>query len=899
MKTPLACLFFLVCSSILAQPEGIQKIGTLEGITEYKLDNGLRLLLRQDGNQATTTLCIFYRVGSCSESYGQTGNAHLLEHLLFKGTPNRKNIAEELTLHGSLANGITEVEGTYYFETFLPTDENLDWALSMEADRMLNSFISAKDLETEMTVVRNELEIAENSPSSNLRRAVNATVFHWHNYGKTVLGNRYDIEHVDIANLKNFYTTYYQPDNAVLMLVGKIDEGKALAQVKHHFGALPKPARILPKMTTEEPPQRGPREVAVYGQDTQNLLSVVYRSPAATHEDTAAIDLFFETITAAPSGILYKKLVPTGLAIDVETERILGSEPGIFGVQVSVRSSANIEAARKVIIDTLESGEALLTEAELKAAQLRIARDFESLMKGGQVVTVLSKWESRGDWRLIMLYRDRLAGSNLDQVHAVAKKYLQPSNRTVGRFVGDVQDAPVSMPQVQDFKNSLPVFTESTEVLRSETFVATLKSIEERVQRFSIGGIRLSLLPVPREQPSAEISLKLNYGNINSLRGHRVHGMLLNNMFGMGTKQRAWQDLMIALDESRTRLSISGEVGYTEAMVKTQGDVATVIRLIGEIIREPIFEEENFKALKAELVDLLASSKTQPDSIALTELGRLFKPRDPLNPFYEAGYDEEIEHIQNATLAEVKDYYQAFVGASNMEIAIAGDFDPESAKAAVIAAFGDWVSPQPFGELEFEKRILEPTTTTILTPGKANAIFLAQTNFPLWTGQQEYPAILLADFMLGGGWLNSRLANRLRQKEGLSYSIFSVLDVPKKQGVASLTVTAKCAPENMPLLERAFKEEVTRISEDGYTQEELNKARTGLLQERALALTHDRTLVSTLRDLSGKGQTFEEDLILNEKITNLTLEDVNRVVREFLNVNAFTLVKVGDFPSQP
>ncbi len=233
------------------------KVTTVEGITEYRLQNGLRVLLFPDQSKQTITVNITYMVGSKNENYGETGMAHLLEHLVFKGTPKHTNIPQELTEHGAQPNGTTWVDRTNYFETFNATEENLKWALDLESDRMVNSYIAKKDLESEMTVVRNEFEAGENDPEGVLEERVTSTAFLWHNYGKSTIGSRADLENVPIDRLQAFYKKNYQPDNAVLSVAGKIDEAKTLEMVNQYFGVTPKPQRELQSTYTLDPTQDG------------------------------------------------------------------------------------------------------------------------------------------------------------------------------------------------------------------------------------------------------------------------------------------------------------------------------------------------------------------------------------------------------------------------------------------------------------------------------------------------------------------------------------------------------------------------------------------------------------------------------------------------------------------
>src|SRR6266850_3293153 len=242
-----------------ALPNGVERVTSVEGITEYRLANGLRVLLFPDQSKQTATVNITYLVGSRHENYGETGMAHLLEHMLFKGSPGHTNIPQELTEHGSRPNGSTSWDRTNYFESFSATDANLEWAIKLESDRMVNSFVARKDLDSEMTVVRNEFESGENSPMNVLEERVLSTAFLWHNYGKSTIGARSDIENVPIERLQAFYRNYYQPDNAILMVAGKFDEARTLGLITKYFGPIPKPQRVLQSNYTIEPTQDGER----------------------------------------------------------------------------------------------------------------------------------------------------------------------------------------------------------------------------------------------------------------------------------------------------------------------------------------------------------------------------------------------------------------------------------------------------------------------------------------------------------------------------------------------------------------------------------------------------------------------------------------------------------------
>ena len=215
------CAFFLAFFFVALAAQAAElprKVASFEGISEYRLDNGLRVLLVPAPGVDTVTVHITYLVGSRHESYGEKGMAHLLEHMLFKGTPSHPDVKEEAEARGARWNGTTSFDRTNYYETLTASEDNLDWALGMEADRMVNARIAKADLDSEMTVVRNEFEMGENNPGAVLYQRMQRLAFSWHNYGFPIIGSRSNIERVPIDRLQAFYRTWYRPDNAVLIV---------------------------------------------------------------------------------------------------------------------------------------------------------------------------------------------------------------------------------------------------------------------------------------------------------------------------------------------------------------------------------------------------------------------------------------------------------------------------------------------------------------------------------------------------------------------------------------------------------------------------------------------------------------------------------------------------------
>ncbi|MEW6688052.1 MAG: pitrilysin family protein, partial [Pseudomonadota bacterium] len=428
---------FLAGAALAAQAlELPKKQFSVEGVTEYRLENGLRILTVPDPSASTVTVHLTYFVGSRHEGYGEKGMAHLLEHMLFKGSPRWPVLKHEFTRRGARFNGTTSADRTTYFETLPAGEDNLAWALDMEADRMTRAFVQKGHLEVEMPVVRNEFEMGENSPSGVLHERMLRMAFPFHNYGNPVIGVRADIEGVPIERLQAFYRTWYQPDNAQLILGGRFDEARALELVAKFFGPLPRPQRALPKLYTLEAAQDGERAVMLRRAGDVQLVAAMYKVPSAGHPDYPAIDVLAHVFGNVPAGRLHRALVQKGLASSAFGHERMMHDPGYAYFGATLGKEASLEAAREALLNTLEGpGRAPITDEEVERARTAHVNSMEKAqLEAPALVRWLSEFAAMGDWRLFFLYRDRLRKVTTADVQRVVDTYLKPANRVLGMF---------------------------------------------------------------------------------------------------------------------------------------------------------------------------------------------------------------------------------------------------------------------------------------------------------------------------------------------------------------------------------------------------------------------------------------------------------------------------------
>jgi zinc protease len=879
-------------------PSGVERVTSVEGITEYRLQNGLRVLLFPDPSKPTITVNITYLVGSRHENYGETGMAHLLEHLMFMGSKNHPFVLKEFADHGTRRNGTTWLDRTNYYETFVATEENLRWALEMEADRMINSFIAKKDLDSQMSVVRNEYEAGENNPQGIMLQRAVSTAFLWHNYGNSTIGARSDIENVPIDRLQAFYHNYYQPDNAVLLVAGKLDEAKTLELINKNFAAIPRPGRTLQKSYTIEPTQDGERSVTLRRVGDVQAVEAVYHVPSGSHPDFAPVDVLTKILGDSPSGRLYKALVETKKASSVGAFNFQLNEPGVAVFAAEVRQDAPLDAARDALLQTIENLSANPpTKEEVERARTALLKDVEQTFNSSQDVGLaMSEWLGMGDWRLFFLHRDRLRQVTPEEVSRVAGKYLKSSNRTLATFIPTQKPDRAEIPPVPDLVAMLKDYKGDAAVAVGEAFDPSPVNIESRTLHSSTpGGLKVALLPKKTRGAMVVAALILRFGDEKSLMNRTNAALLAGQMLLRGTAKHTRQQLKDEFDRLKASVAVTG--GPTNALVTIETvreNLPAVLRLVAEVLREPAFPAVELEQLKQAQLAAIEQQRSDPTAMATVALNRHLNPYEKGNPRYIQTPDEQIEALKTTTLEDVKKFYADFYGASNGELTVVGDFDDKEIARLANDLLGNWKSPRPFERLVFLYKDVPSINKSLDAPDKANAYFTTGLNIQLRDDDPDYPALVLGNYILGNSD-NSRLRMRIRVKEGLSYGVGSRILVSSLDKSGTFTSFAIYAPQNVAKVEAAYKEEIARALQDGFTAEEVEAAKTGYLQSQQINRAQDSILARIISTRLYAGRTLAWDAEFEKRIAALTPEQITAAMRRHIDPSRITIIKAGDF----
>ena len=681
-------LAFALTANAQTMPPGVRKSASMGGITEYDYPNGLRVLLYPDAAQPKITVNVTYLVGSRHEGYGETGMAHLLEHMNFIETTAGRKIKDELVAHGANWNGTTSDDRTNYYETFTATDDNLRWALSLETDRMVNVKFAKQLLDTEMTVVRNEFERGENNPASILGERVAATAYLWHNYGKSTIGSKDDIEKVPVERLAAFYKKFYQPDDAVLVITGKIDEARTIQMVADSMGKLPKPTRVLDQTYTVEPPQDGERFVTLRRVGEGQNVMVAYHAVAASHPDAAAIQVLAGVMNGAGGGgrggrgggggnregRLAKALVDTKIAESANMGFRQLHDPGLLQVSATLNKDQSLDAARDAILKALDDVvKNPPTSAEVENVRTQMLRGLENNLSDPQAIATgaLNNAIAQGDWRLMFLQHDRLSDVSPADVVRVAKAYLKPSNRTVGYYIPDMNPDRTVVPATPDLAKTLDNYKSPVTVARAESFDPAIANINSRVVRSRLpNGMRVAVLSKKTANNMVTAAIDLRFGDQTTLANQRQAASFAGNLLMQGTRNHTRQQLQDEFRKLNAQINVAGggaagggqrggggggggAISSVTANITAPADnFLAAVRLAVEILKEPAYPQDEFDRLKTQRLKALEVPPTEPNQVATERLNRYLSPFAKSDTQYAPTREEQIPELQKTTLED-------------------------------------------------------------------------------------------------------------------------------------------------------------------------------------------------------------------------------------------------------
>lgn len=888
---------FFVASSFAQNPK---LVTTVEGIKEFSLPNGLKILLIPDAAQSNVVVNIVYNVGSRNEGYGETGMAHLLEHMLFKRSSKFSEIKKAIADKGALANGTTWYDRTNYYEILPATDDNLKWALEMEADRMVTSAILQSDLDTEFSVVRNEFEIGENNSSRVLNERILSTAYLWHNYGNSTIGSKEDIERVKAFTLKKFYQKYYQPNNATLIVAGKFDEKKTLDWISSYFAVIPKSTTIIEDTYTVEPPQDGERFVELKRNGDMQYVGMAYHTPSFSDKEYSANSALLSILTNNPSGTLYKTLIDSKLATSVYGYSQTLRDPGFSYFQCEIPKDKDIIAAQNAFLQKMnEVPTMIFTQEDLIRAKNDLLKQFDNTYNNTINLSIsLTENIGAGDWRLFFIDRDNIEKLTLTDIQNVAKKYYLQSNRTWGKFIPEKAAERTVVSEIKDVAAVVNGYSGKVRKENSTTFESSVANILKTTEEGKLAsGGKYALLEKPSKGDKIEARILLRMGDEKSLEGKNLIANLTARMLKLGTKTRSKKDINDQLDQYKTSLNIQGNVdGLMLGLTTDKTNLNNALILLEDILRNPKFDASEFEKMKLETKSEFEAYKNEPRSLVSEAIEKKTALYPKSHPYYSESSDEKIANLSKITLDDLKQYYNKFYNGGNSNIVFVGGIDKIVIKGFMNKTFEKWNSKVSYKRIPTQYFDVKAYNNTIQVNDKSNAAVMGRINLNIGETDPDFPAVDMANELLGGGaFLSSRIPQRLREVEGMSYGAGSFVSGNGIDGTGNWGVYAFFNPTFKDKLDNALKEEFQKALDKGFTKEEFDSSLKSWLQQRQTLLGIDNFLAYQMREYLDQNKSFKTFSDYEDKVKSLDVNKVNGALKKYFDLQKLVLIYAGDF----
>jgi zinc protease len=862
------------------------------------LDNGLRFVARRVPQIPVVSTMIWYRVGSVDEEPGKTGVAHFLEHMMFKGTGNlRQGQIDRITQsHGGVNNAFTGLDATAYYFNFGRGRWPL--ALDIEAERMRNCLLDAREFQLEKAVILEERSIEMDSPEGLLLEEVQRTAVSTHPYGHPVLGWLEDVAALQPEDLWRFYEAYYVPNNAHIVMVGDFEVEEALEHIRRRFGSLePGPTALRP--TIREPPQRAERRVLLEREGEAPHLSMAFHVPGASHPDTAALALLDVLLTSGRTSLLHERLVDREkVATSVDSGSSETREPYLFFVHAELHPGGSLEKAEQLVTEELER---LAGRGPSRAEMTRAKKLFEAdwvfdHQTAEDQAMHLGEALCWGTLEELAELTQKVARLEKQDVQRVAERYFQRTNRTVGHLVpqrrnpGFVALAGPAMPEARaEMPRRRPVRRSGW---RQRALPRGVPRLRLEGERFALpNGLQVVVVQDPAA-PSFVAELLAPAGSRYEPEAKAGLGALLGRMLAEGTETRSAREVALVAEEMGAKLETSAGYRFARAGIEAlSADLDAAMELLADVVQRPMFPADLLEDRRQEQLSFLAQMDDEPRRIGQRWFNGLVYGRHPAHRT-PLGTARSVRRLRREDLVE--EYRRVFVPGASV-LTLAGDVGgPEQVRRLVERHFGAWPA-------QAAPERPDPPAPRRQRGRRVKVVRKAKEQVHLFFGHlgirrldPDFEVAVVLDHVLGtGSGFTDRLSQRLRDREGLAYTVHASLSGSAGIDPGVFLAYVGTAPENVGPALRGIREEVLRLQKEPVPRRELEAVKRYILGQYPFGFQTNRDLVGYAQMCQQFGWEFDHYLEFLEKVETVRPEDVQRVARRCLDAQAFTVVAVG------
>ncbi|MDC3225103.1 insulinase family protein, partial [Mariniblastus sp.] len=553
-----------------------------------------------------------------------------------------------------------------------------------------------------------------------------------------------------------------------------------------------------------------------------------------------------------------------------------------------------------ILVEQMESiGSNGVSDEDVKRAVVAISKGREQQFANTErFATALSEWESYGDWRLYFLHRDRLEAVTKADVQEFAKKYMIQSNRTVGLFFPSEETDRIAIDAQNNVKKMVANYKGREAMAAGEAFDPSPMNIQKRTTFGELtSGMKFALLPKETRGDRVTLSGTIHYGDENSLKGKRAAADLLPQLLSRGTKELGFQEYQDALNNLKASLGFSGSLGTLNFNLQTERkNLVPALAIMRQALREPKLDPNDMEIIQSEMVTGIESGMSDPMSLAVNEFSRRMDPQPADNVRYTPTMEEEVKSLKDVNIDDVRNLQEKFLNGQFGEIAVVGDFDPTTTLAELNKVFDGWKTEMPYQRIEEPANLdIKAERVNLDTPDKANAIYIAGVATDINENHPDYEAMLIGNYIMGGGPLSSRIADRVRKQDGLSYTAMTRFQADDQDERGMYMMFCISNPMNTEKVVETVKEEVDRMLESGVTGDELQKAKESFLINRRGGRARDGQLAGELLSNMKTGRTMEFQNASDDRISTLTKEQVDAAMKKVINPDRLLIITAGDF----
>ena len=924
LRKSFGLLFVLLFASSISPgqdiPTGYTKVKELGGISEYKLDsNGLSVLLMEDHSAPVITFMVTYHVGSRNEVTGTTGSTHLLEHLMFKDTKkyqkkNHNKIDDLLSSIGAISNASTWYDRTNYHETM--ASDQLELGVQIESERMRNLLLREEDKNSEMTVVRNEYERGENSPFEALDVLIKATAFTAHPYHHPTIGWRSDIENVPIQKLRDFYNTYYWPNNATVTVIGDLDKTNALTLIKKYYGEISSSPNPIPQVYTTEPEQQGIRRVILKRPGQLGVLGVADKVPEGLSKDTYPLVVLNYLLSDGKTSRFYKSLTDKNLAVNYFIYYVPFRDGSLFTPYVFLTPGVKHEDVEKIIVDEYDRiKKEGVSQDEVTRAINKITAETSYGRDGSySVASQINEAIAMGDWSYFATFEDNIKKVTPKNVQDVVKKYFNTDQRTVGYFYpqnpgGDEGNSKGN--QMRNKNQGMCFFRDpdlygKKSLLTFDAFdnqvdgsiieggslykTSEYAKISDNITRKKINGIDV-ITAKTGVKDVITFTGSFAAGDVFSPESNSMIADLTGNMLDKGTTKNDKFALAKKLEDLGASLGFSvGSNTFNFSGKLLKKDLPAVISLLAEQLRMPAFSSEELEKLKKQRTGNFRESMDDPSSVADNTLSQVLFPKG--HPNYQVPMQKAIDDINKVTVEDIKSFYNKYYGPKSMVFAAAGDIETKELENAIESSFKGWKGGVDYPSYKNSDMRSSSVNKYITMPGKTSTVLDMGLVTNLKRTDLDYYPLMFGVDVFGGGTFMARLMSIVRDDEGLTYGIYSWLNKDLFCG-GQWNVQGTFAPQLLAKGTESTLRELKRWVKDGITEAEMKNTKSRLIGEYKVQLATTNGLVNQILNIVQRGLDVAFIDKYPDIINALTLDQVNSAVKKYINPDKVDIVVAG------